>query len=260
MHWIRGYARWRRRKILANSAIPDYIWREVEMRVPLLRRFSMQERTRLRELAAIFMHDKTFDGAGGLAVTEGMRLSIALQACVPILNLGLKWYRGWVSIIVYPGGFAPVHSYADEAGVVHASTEPLAGESWLSGPVVLSWPDVEAHWPAGYNLVIHELAHKLDMVNGAANGMPPLHCNMAIEDWTCDFTRAYEDLQIKLARGGTKIPIDPYAAEAPAEFFAVLSELFFESPKVVREIYPLVYRRLRDFYRQDPAASTAPDS
>jgi Mlc titration factor MtfA (ptsG expression regulator) len=257
---MRGYARWRRRKILANSTISDYIWREVEMRVPLLRRFSVQERTRLRELAAIFMHDKTFDGAGGLAVTEGMRLSIALQACVPILNLGLKWYRGWVSIIVYPGGFAPGHSYVDEVGVVHTSTEPLTGESWLSGPVVLSWPDVEAQWPAGYNLVIHELAHKLDMLNGAANGMPPLHRNMAIKDWTRDFTRAYEDLQAKLARSGTEIPIDPYAAEAPAEFFAVLSELFFESPKVVREIYPLVYRRLRDFYRQDPAARTAPDS
>jgi MtfA peptidase len=254
-----SYTQWRRRRILAKCRIPDQSWKAVSAHLPLLQRLSAQDHARLRELAVLFMHDKTFEGAGGLTITDSMRSSIALQACLPILNLGLKWYRGWISIIVYPGGFVPTHTYTDEAGIVHTIEEPLSGESWLSGPVVLSWPDIKTAGQDGYNLVIHEFAHKLDMLNGVANGMPPLHRDMDAKAWARDFSQAFEDLRDKLARNETAIPIDPYAAETPAEFFAVLSELFFEAPEVITEQYPAVYRQLCDFYRQDPAARVRRD-
>jgi Mlc titration factor MtfA (ptsG expression regulator) len=249
-----SYNRWRRRRILANCRISGQSWQDASARLRLLRGLSVENHARLRELAVLFLHEKTFEGAGGMNVTDSMRLAIGLQACLPILNLGLEWYQGWVSIVIYPGGFVPGHTYADEAGVVHTSHEPLSGESWLAGPVVLSWPSIESGAQDGYNLVIHEFAHKLDMLNGAANGMPPLHRGMDLKAWTRDFSQAFEDLRGRVARHEAGTPIDPYAAETPAEFFAVLSELFFEAPEVVRECYPAVYGQLRDFYRQDPAS------
>lgn len=201
----------------------------------------------------MFLHEKTFEAAGGLLLTDTMRLTVGTQACLPILNLGLEWYAGWTAIVIYPGGFVPTHTYQDDAGVVHTRRKPLCGESWQSGPVVLSWPDVKAEAADGYNLVIHEFAHKLDMVNGAANGMPPLHREMDARAWTWHFSRAYEDFKGRLGQG-EELSIDPYAAEDPAEFFAVLSELFFEAPAVVIKHYPAVYRQLCVFYRQDPGA------
>jgi Mlc titration factor MtfA (ptsG expression regulator) len=248
-----SYAQWRRRRLIANSRIPEPSWCAAMVHLPLLRALSTEERVRLQDVATLFLHEKTFEGAGELVVTDNMRLSVALQACLPILNLGIEWYRGWSAVIMYAGGFIPPQTYTDAAGVVHTSRKPLCGEAWLRGPVVLSWSDVEASGPYGHNLVIHEFAHKLDMLNGAANGMPPLHRGMDTKTWTHDFSQAFADLQARLARDESVTPIDPYAAETPAEFFAVLSELFFAAPEVVTEHYPSVYRQLRDFYRQDPA-------
>lgn len=226
-------------------------------RLPSLLGLSSAESVCLRELAVLFMHEKSFSGAGGLEVSEHMRLSIALQACLPILNLGLAWYRGWVSIIVYAHDFAPMHAYVDDAGVVHTDRSALSGEAWLSGPVVLAWPNIEQDASDGYNLVIHEFAHKLDMQNGVANGMPPLHRSMDVAAWTRGFSRAFDDFRSRVEADAAAIPIDPYAAEAPEEFFAVMSEVFFESPAVIAEHYPAVYQQLRDFYRQDPLARHA---
>lgn len=130
----------------------------------------------------------------------------------------------------------------------------MTGESWLAGPVVLSWADAEMRGDEhGYNVVIHEFAHKLDMLNGEANGFPPLHAGMDRGAWSRDFSAAYEDCRARLERG-EPARIDPYAAESPAEFFAVLSEVFFEIPDAVLAEYPGVYRQLAAFYRQDPAA------
>lgn len=249
-----SYTRWRRRRLIANSRIPEPSWHAALTRLPLLRALSAEERAHLQNMAILFLHEKTFEGAGGLEVTDDMRLSVALQACLPILNLGIEWYRGWAAIIMYPGGFIPTQMYTDAAGVVHSSRRPLCGESWLRGPVVLSWPDVETQRPYGHNLVLHEFAHKLDMRNGSANGMPPLHRGMNVKAWTHDFSQAFADLQARLARNETVAPIDAYATKAPAEFFAVLSELFFAAPEVVIGCYPLIYGQLRNFYRQDPAA------
>lgn len=222
--------------------------------LPLLGALSPVERERLRGLAASFVRDKSINGAAGLELTDDMRLLIAAQACLPVLNLGLEYYEGWHEVIVYPAEFVPVHEYTDEAGVVHTTRHPLAGEAWPQGPVILSWEDASRSGDVdGVNIVIHEMAHKLDMRNGPADGFPPLHREMRAQDWTRAFTAAWEDFTARVD-AGEETAIDPYAAEHPAEFFAVLSEAFFEIPDVLLDCYPQVYRQLAAFYRQEPVA------
>ena len=243
---------WRRRWILKHEQIPDDLWRGAFGRLPLLHRLALDEQSRLRELSVVFRHEKVFEGTHGLEVTDRMRLIITLQACLLILNLDLDWYSGWSSVVVYPAGFIPEHKHIDEAGVVHTTRRALNGEAWHQGPVVLSWPEVaEAGAIDGTNLVTHEFAHKLDMQNGAANGMPPLHRGMERKAWTEAFSQAFADFRDRLDRGEATT-IDPYGAENPAEFFAVLSEIFFETPIVIRQTYPNVFEQLKTFYRQDP--------
>lgn len=223
-------------------------------RYPFTRALSAEERTLLRERVILFLHEKSIVGAGGLVVRDGMRMSIAAQACMLILNLDLEYYRGWVEVIVYPDEFVAEYDYVDEDGIAHHVEAPMTGESWLEGPVILSWADAELRGEdPGYNVVIHEFAHKLDMLNGDANGFPPLHPGMDREAWPRAFGAAYDDFRGRVARGDPSA-IDPYAAEHPAEFFAVLSEAFFETPAAVRAEYRDVYRQLAAFYRQDPAA------
>jgi len=244
---------WRRERILKRSAIDAAQWRAVLDRYPFTRVLSAGERTRLRDRVVLFLHEKSISGAGGLVVRDEMRLCIAAQACMLVLNLDSDCYRGWVEVIVYPDEFVAKYDYVDEDGITHRVEEPMSGESWLAGPVILSWADAElrADEPA-YNVVIHEFAHKLDMLNGDANGYPPLHPGMDHRAWSDAFGAAYEDFRGRVElRDPTGI--DPYAAENPAEFFAVLSEAFFETPGAVLVEYPEVYRQLAAFYRQDPA-------
>ncbi|TFH44556.1 MAG: zinc-dependent peptidase [Lysobacterales bacterium] len=251
---VLSYKAWRRRRILKRMRIPEHIWSESFARLPVLHNLSDDEFVRLRDLATLFLHDKVFEGADSLILTDAMRVTVALQACLPILNLGLDWYDGWVSVILYPAGFIPSREYTDETGVVHRARHALSGESWLRGPVILSWPDVlPADTSSGHNVVIHEFAHKLDMLDGAANGVPPLHPGMSVDRWAEVFSKAYADFQDRIERS-EETAIDPYGAEEPEEFFAVLSEIFFEQPLLVEQTYPAVYRQLAGFYRQDTAA------
>jgi Mlc titration factor MtfA (ptsG expression regulator) len=187
-------------------------------------------------------------------MTRDMELVIAAQACLLVLNLDLDYYGDWVEVIVYPDEFIVDHEYTDEDGIVHHVRAPLSGEAWEQGPVVLSWQDAEAaDGGDGYNVVMHEFAHKIDMLNGAADGFPPLHADMDRERWTQIFSTAYADFEQQVERDEDTL-IDPYAAEDPAEFFAVLSEMFFERPDALQEVYPMVYAQLAAFYRQDPYA------
>lgn len=253
MKRLLSYKEWRRRRILKRLRIPEAAWREAFSHSSLLHGLSNDELVRLRELAILFLHRKSIEGAAGLSLTSAMRLTIALQACLPILNLGLDWYAGWTSVIVYPTGFIPDREYTDDAGVVHRGRHALSGESWLRGPVILSWEDVVPQEASlGYNLVIHEFAHKLDMLDGDANGLPPLHRGMSVKAWAEALSQAYADFREKVDRG-EETTIDPYGAEDPGEFFAVLSELFFANPRAIKESHPAVYRQLSAFYRQDPA-------
>jgi len=178
--------RWRRQRVLRSAAIPDALWRDTLEELPFLAIYTEDELARLRDLVVLFLDAKGIVGARGHDVTPMQRLIIAIQACVLVLNLDLAQYDAFENIIVYPGEFVPGWEWEDEAGVVHRNDGALAGEAMPGGPVVLSWPDVEASadWDdAGMNLVIHEFAHKIDMRDGVANGCPPLPATMSRQRW-----------------------------------------------------------------------------
>ncbi|MFN2644126.1 MAG: zinc-dependent peptidase [Burkholderiales bacterium] len=244
MGWL---TEWRRRRVLARHQIDDELWERVTRPLGFLPRTP-----KLRELALLFLAEKEFAGAHGVAVTDYIRLSIAAQACLPILELGLDWYAGWRGIVVYPGDFRVRRHEVDENGVVHEWEDELVGEAMPGGPVVLSW-DALAHDPA-MNVVIHEFAHKLDMMNGEADGVPPLHVGMDRRAWRAAFAHAYGGFCDAVDRGKATW-LDPYGAEHPSEFFAVVSEAFFREPQETKRRYPDVYGQLALFYRQNPAAS-----
>ena len=247
--------KWRQERVLKGAAVPDDLWREAFETLPFLAIYDAEEIARLRDKVVLFLNAKTIIGAQGHEVTPLQRVVIAIQACVLVLNLDLAHYDGWESVVVYPGEFVPDWEWEDEAGVVHRNDEPMAGEAMFRGPVVLSWPDVaaSADWnDAGMNLVIHEFAHKLDMKNGDANGCPPLPAGMSMGTWRKALVAAYDDFCAR-QDGGEDTAIDPYAAESPAEFFAVLSEVFFVEPALLHDEYPDVYEQFSRFYRQDPA-------
>jgi len=246
---------WRRRRTLATAAIPETLWRQALDELPFLAIYTEDEIRRLRERVVVFLSEKGIVGAAAFAVTPLMRVLIAMQACAPALWLDADCYDGWENVIVYPDEFIIAREFEDEAGVVHRHREQLAGESMPGGPVVLSWSDVEAgaDWDsAGMNLVIHEFAHKLDMRNGDANGCPPLPADMRPNDWQRTMKIAYEHFRARV-ESEEDTAIDPYAAESPAEFFAVLSEVFFAEPALLLLEYADVYDLLRRYYRQDPA-------
>ena len=258
----------RRRSAPARAAIDPGLWRAATAHWLFMRGLGDEESARLRELSERFIASKHFSGTHGLAVTDLMQVEIAAQACILVLELGAEWYDGWSEIVVYPSQFAPEREEVDEAGVVHLTRDPMAGEAWLGGPVVLSYEDValaadtEAR-VAGYNVVIHEFAHKLDMLNGDPNGFPPLHAGMGAAAWKRALGEAFEDFcarveaaealpELHVEAALAELPIDPYAAESAGEFFAVGSEAFFETPELLAPAYPAMYEQLRLFYRQDP--------
>jgi Mlc titration factor MtfA (ptsG expression regulator) len=246
--------RFRRTRILRDRLLPENMWASLLHEHPILDGFPAAELGRLRELATLFLHEKVFENPKRLALDEYMKAVIATQACLPILNLGLDWYRNWRTVVVVPDVFVQENLEYDRAGVAHEWEEDQSGESWDRGPVVLSWQDVEASgWGDGYNVVIHEAAHRLDLLDGEVNGRPALHPEMNPQEWSGVFSVAYSDLSRKASgRGRRRMRIDDYAADSDYEFFAVASEYFFEQPRVLRGEYPEVYRLLGAFYRQDP--------
>ncbi len=248
MGWLRD---WRRRRVLARHRIDDALWDALLREHAFLGWLSADEARRLRELSLLFLAEKEFSAERGLVLTDAMRLSIAAQAVLPVLELGLDWYAGWTGIVVYPGDFRVKREEVDESGVVHEWDDELAGESWHGGPVVLSWDALQHE--KGINVVIHEFAHKLDMMNGTVDGMPPLHEGMSRRAWVEAWRPAYEGFCDAVDRE-RETWLDPYAAEHESEFFAVMSEGFFIDPLEAKRRYPEVYAQLARFYRQDPAA------
>jgi Mlc titration factor MtfA (ptsG expression regulator) len=247
MGWLTS---WRRRRVLARHHLDDRLWRRAVLAFAFLGELDRDEAARLKQLTLLFLAEKQFAGAHGLEVTDTMRVSIAAQACLPILELGLDWYRGWTGVVVYPGDFRVRRTEVDEHGVVHEWDDELAGEAMPGGPVVVSW---DAAINGGeMNVVIHEFAHKIDMANGEADGLPPLHAEMDRRAWVDAFRVAYEGFCDAVDRG-KETWLDPYAAEHPSEFFAVVSEAFFAHPVQTARRYPDVYDQLRSFYRQHPA-------
>jgi MtfA peptidase len=245
----------RRNRILRESLLPEDTWRWLVEDHPILEGLSPAELARLRELSTLFLHEKTFEGADGLELTASMREVIAVQACLPVLGLGLEQYENWKTTVVVPDVFIQEHLAYDDAGVVHEWDEDKSGESWDEGPVILSWKDVDASgWGDGYNVIIHEAAHRLDLLDGEVNGRPGLHPGMDPAEWSAVFSAAFKDLSRRARRRKRGLPIDPYAVEDDAEFFAVSCEYFFEQPGLLRSEYPDVYRLLAAYFKQDPGA------
>jgi MtfA peptidase len=253
MGWLRD---WKRKRVLARHTLDDRMWRRVCARLPFLVGLSEEKTGRLKEMAIVFLAEKQFAPVRGALLSEDDRLAIALQACLPVLELGLHWYDGWVGIIVHPSDFRVRRTETDDHGVVHVWDDELAGESWPGGPVVLSWDALDeagsvAH--GGVNVVIHEFAHMIDMADGEANGVPPLSPRAARDAWIEVFDREFRRFCARVDAGG-HTSLDPYAAEHESEFFAVASEAFFESPKLLKQEFPELYALFAGFYRQDPAA------
>lgn len=231
------------------------VWQQVLDSLPILDGLSAAQQQRLGERCVLFLHAKRLTALPGVELSAFARLRLAAQAQLPLMELPeLDWYQGFHELVLYPDDFVSPQKHRDSSGVEHVYVEARSGEAWHQGPVILAWPGVQesGNWE-GYNLVIHELAHKLDMLNGDANGLPPLHRDMRLADWTYALQSAYDTLNAALdADPNAETAIDPYAAENPAEFFAVTSEYFFTAPDVLNETFPEVYRQLALFYRQDP--------
>lgn len=245
---------WWHRRRARSYRITAADWAAAENRLPFLAFLPATDRQRLRELALEFLAAKEMAAADGLQLTDEIRLSIALQACLPILNLGLDWYGGWVGIIVYPGDFLVPRKMTDAAGVVHEYNDVLLGEAWVGGPVIVSWQPERAAAEHLVNVVIHEFAHKLDMLDGGVDGVPRLRPGMSRRAWIDAFEPTYRAFRAHVRRGDATW-LDPYAAQSPAEFFAVTTEAFFESPSLLKEDCPEVYGQLARLFGLDPAAA-----
>lgn len=236
--------------------VPEALWARTLAGLPFLAVLDGAERARLRTLVERFLAEKEFSAVGGLTLTDAICVSIAAQGCLPILNRSLADYRGWVGIVVYPDEFVIPRAVEDEFGVVHEYEEVAAGEAWADGPLLISWRDAQMAG-AGYNVVIHEFAHKLDMLNGPADGIPPLPPGIDRAHWENTLLAAYDEFRAEVEAAEAEddlddLVIDPYAAEHPGEFFAVLSEVFFEDPALVHSLWPALYTLFAAFYRQDP--------
>lgn len=264
---------------LPSVAIPDQLWTSTLGSLPFVSRLNTNERYRLRELAAQLLADKQMAGAADLELNAAMQVNIAMQACLPVLNLGLDWYRGWKSIVVYPSEFLVPRSVTDDDGVVHEYVEPITGEAWDGGPLVLSWEDAQQTSTgagAAYSVVIHEFVHKIDLLNGAADGVPPFsaaHKQLTGDLWQRVLQEAFHrfvaELQLIEAelpgnldpesdetdRYYAHLPFDSYAGQDEAEFFAVSSEAFFVEPTRLQQTFPDWYALLAQFFLQDPLAA-----
>ena len=249
---------------VARREIPADLWKRTLVRYPFLRRHLEADNAELKRLTSLFLDRKEFNAAGGLRPSDAMVVAIAAQAALPVLRLGLDRYDGFVGIVVHAGQVVARREVAGDDGLVHAYEEVLAGEAMEGGPVMLSWQDVRAAGPMaahGYNVVIHEFAHVLDMADGLADGVPVLPTGLPREQWCSTLHGAYEDFVRAVdafEAGGPQTLLDPYGATAPEEFFAVVSEAFFVSPSLLMQTYPALYALLQRFYRQDPLLDIAP--
>ena len=254
--WHSGWRQRREQQALQRHAIPPALWQATLAGLPFLQRWPAPDLAELQRLASLFLAEKEFSGAGGIEVTDSMAVCIAAQACLPVLRLGLAPYRGFVGIVVHPDAVVASRQEVGEDGLLHTWDEVLAGEAVQGGPLMLSWADVAAAGSTAadaYNVVIHEFAHVLDMADGVADGVPLLPDQRARQHWGGVLQLEYERF-CRAVDSGDATALDPYGAEAPAEFFAVASEAFFVSPQAMRAEHPWLYPLLRGYYQQDPAA------
>lgn len=255
LNWFRE----RRRKKLTQAAFPSS-WEEIIRRnVAHYCMLDENERSHLHALVQVFIAEKNWEGAGGLELNDEIRVTISAQACLLILGLPHNYYRNVQSIIVYPSTVIPpqrkLGSFENINSPVNIE-QPILGQAFVQGPVIVVWDAAlrgGRHPESGHNVIYHEFAHKLDMLDGAADGTPPLRNRTEYKDWILVCSREYQRLKRDAVKG-RKSFLNAYGATNEAEFFAVATEQFFDQPRVMLEQAPDLYRVLQEYYCQDTAA------
>jgi MtfA peptidase len=256
--WLLGPAAWAgwRRERLRRQAFPS-AWRDIlRRRMPAFARLPADLQLQVKKHVQVLVAEKPFIGCAGLVVTDEMRVLIAAQAALLLLNRGAGYFAKLRQVLVYPGAFIVDRAEPGEDGLTHETRRALSGESWQQGQVLLSWDDVlagAANPEDGHNVVIHEFAHQLDQERGRANGAPWLGRREGYARWAAVLQREFDALRQRLSQGYHGV-IHPYAATNPAEFFAVVSEHFFEQPAALASAHPALYAEFARLYRTDPLA------
>ncbi len=243
----------RRRQWLKQPFPPT--WEPHLNALPFFQRLNADEQKHLRDLVHVFIREKNWEGCGGLELDNHIKVVIAAQACLLILRLDHAWYRNVNSILVYPSAFLNKMPSAGPGGVVGTSSAPHAGEAWLGGEVILAWDSAYSggrNPEDGRNTVYHEFAHKLDMLDGYADGAPPLGDREQQTRWAEVLSEHFAHLRSATAAGRRTL-IDAYGTTNAAEFFAVATEVFFEKGAQLRQIRPDLYDCMSSFYLQSPA-------
>lgn len=246
----------KRRRRLMRTQLPTEWLDIVHRNVPYVANLSEEDQNELQGLVQVFLNEKHFEGCGGLELTDEIRVTIAAQACVLLLHRDTDFYPKLQSIVVYPHAYVARGLHVDDEYVRSGGPEARLGESWSQGSVVLSWDDVlrGAHdVNDGHNVVFHEFAHQLDQENALGPGAPALPRRSMYLAWARVLGHEYEELVDELEHQ-RRTSIDPYGATNPAEFFAVVTEAFFEKPRQLKKRHPELYEQFRGFYDQDPAA------
>jgi Mlc titration factor MtfA (ptsG expression regulator) len=260
-----GLPTWRLKRVLARPL--DAQWQAILSRnIPVVSRMSGDLQHQLHKLVQQFLHQKKFVGCAGLEVDDEMRLTIAGQACLLLLNRRTRVYPALHTILVYPSAFMVPRKEVDEAGVVTEARQDLLGESWGDGRVILAWDHVQrgsGDWTDGQNVVLHEFAHQLDSESGSNNGAPYLGSQDNYRNWSAVLSRDFASLQVDAMYRQQSV-MDHYGATSPAEFFAVATETFFEKPWQMAERHGALFSELFKYYRVDPRAwlaqpETGPD-
>ena len=247
-----AYTRWRDWSIHKRPFPPSWL-AVLEASLPVYTVLPPEQQYRLRDMMKFFIDRKKFYGCGGLTITDEMRVIIAAEACMLVLNQKGALYPKLRSILVYPTSFHVTREEHQADGTVAPGGHHLLGESWSNGRVILSWDDVTrgvADFSDGHNVVLHEFAHQLDAESGSTNGAPPLRSN-SYRAWAAVFTENFEDLGARSMRGLETV-MDEYGATNPAEFFAVATETFFEKPHQLYKRRPELYQELQQYYQLDP--------
>jgi len=247
----------RRKKLIQEPFPPD--WENIMLRnVAHYYILDDVERTHLRELVRVFVAEKNWEGCGGLELTDEIRVTISAQACLLLLGLPHNYYHNIETIIVYPSTVVPPQR---KLGVFETTLvpvedpHPIIGQAFQQGPVIIIWDAAlhgGRHPELGHNVVYHEFAHKLDMLDGAADGTPPLRDRSEYRDWVQTCSREYLRLKHE-AKHGEESFLNAYGATSEAEFFAVATEQFFDQPSLMIKNAPHLYRVLKEYYHQDPA-------
>ncbi len=251
----------RRRRLLARPFPPQ--WQQIlQHNLPVYNALPTDTVSELHHQIVLFLEEKKFYGCGGLVIDDNIRVTIAAQACLLLLNRPTRGYASLQAILVYPSAYLAPRREHDNSGVVHESNSTMLGESWSNGRLILSWDDVvrgASDFQDGHNVVLHEFAHQLDQESGSANGAPLLSTGTSYKSWARVLADEFLQLQ-RDADAGQASLLDHYGASNPAEFFAVATEVFFERPNELMQLHPELFQQLLGYYRVDPSTWNSTDA